>query len=659
MQKLWQFACRTLLVCPIRTKVIARPAFFMSDSSSSSSPAGSPPDSPAAASPTSAEIVLNHLRRGRNVFLTGGAGVGKTYTTREVLQTLERDQVFGIKCAPTGVAALQVLNGRTIHSCFRIPIKPQTSYEEFGERVGRRTASKVREPWVQGIINAQYVLIDEISMCSAHLLELLDIECRIIRRSPEPMGGLTILAVGDFLQLPPVYNTKTTQRPHPRQKLYCFNSPVWKALSFEIITLTKVYRQGDADFSRTLNLIRHGRTLCIGDVDRLRSRCLSSGEKIDPKAVRIMIKRTTVMAINTEKLAQLGRKMPMVHYNFPIQRGGDPDIVRAMESDIRENIYMASDHHFQTYCTGARVMQIMNNSSKGYVNGDRGTIVGFAEVPKSLRVISADPPCASIPFDWKDRSLHDSIPDTGGFNWWVPIVLFDRTGREMAMMPYMWTRKYETRPSVGQNKDDYCAWVVAFALCLSWACTVHKVQGCTLSGKVHIDCNLMDWVPAGFYVALSRATGLENVTFSNFTGRFKCNLEAREFYGRGCRDSIEGVCLFEDNDDGLNDEMDEAVRRGMRGEHEPIGVGLGKALDEHGDKNVNANSTSDEPPAPNPPHSSVPTLEEFRQEWSSTVEPMLDRLSQKYGRLVAPNKRRPELYGFLDNWAKRARRDTK
>jgi ATP-dependent DNA helicase PIF1 len=480
----------------------------------------------------SVDEVLNYLINKRNVFITGGAGVGKTYNTREFLNRAE-GLLQVIQCGTTGVSALNLPNGMTLHSAFALPVNEVPTVSEWVTQSRSTLFGARSNPYLSSIVNksisADVLLIDEISMCSAWLLEMLDIRLRVWRQVNAPFGGMNILFVGDFLQLSPVYNAKAKPPPHPRAQLYAFESPVWHIMNLIVVNLTHIYRQLNMEFSNLCNQLREGTTLSE------ENRCmLKSLNRIKPPqdAMRVMVKRDDVYKVNSKAIQDLPGEMvtipfPMAHY------GTNRDMKDSLKRDVKQNIYIPYHEHVQKFKKGARVMLIINykcgqddernpDDQVQYVNGDRGVVVGFQL--KSGPYVPSNKTLER--FIGSETHLLDKDPGI------VPVVRFDRTNQLVSVNPHNFERKITQRSKSNPLKHDVKehAQVLAIPLCLAWASTLQKVQGATICGKLHIDCALMNWIPASFYVALSRATDLDNVTFTGFHVEGKCYPKALMFY---------------------------------------------------------------------------------------------------------------------------------
>lgn len=183
-------------------------------------------------------VTIDELRLSKNVFLTGGAGVGKTTITREVIQAFEEDSKKVAKLASTGMAAT-LIGGQTLHSFFDLGIV--SSIEEL-EKNGKYEVKKKIKKLIHSM---DLVVIDEISMVSASLFEMIN-----LRLEQSDFKG-SLLVVGDFLQLPPVVRGNG-------EVMFAFESDAWKEFSFKMIELTHIYRTDDKKFIELLHHIRYG-----------------------------------------------------------------------------------------------------------------------------------------------------------------------------------------------------------------------------------------------------------------------------------------------------------------------------------------------------------------------------------------------------------------
>ena len=184
------------------------------------------------------DVTLEKLEQGQNVFLTGGAGVGKTTTTRSIIQSYENNAKKVAKLASTGMAAT-LIGGQTLHSFFDLGIA--SDMQELEKNAKLELKKKVKKL----IASMDLIVIDEISMVSDKLFELIE-----LRLKQAAFSG-SLLVVGDFLQLPPVVRGSS-------EVFYAFESLAWQNFAFEMVELTHIYRTDDKEFIELLHSVRFG-----------------------------------------------------------------------------------------------------------------------------------------------------------------------------------------------------------------------------------------------------------------------------------------------------------------------------------------------------------------------------------------------------------------
>jgi len=234
---------------------------------------------------------LTILKMGANVFLTGEPGSGKTHTINEFVSWLRASGVEPSVTAATGIAATHV-GGMTLHSWSGIGIAESLSQGDVD-----RIASK--EHIAKRIQKAKVLIIEEISMLSSATFEMADAVCREVRRNQEPFGGLTIVLVGDFFQLPPVSRNRDTA--------FAYTSKTWKALNLIPCYITEQYRQDDSTFLDVLSAIRSGEVEEVHHEELLR-RHTATGD-LPPDAPKLFSHNADVDRINATELAKLPGKM--------------------------------------------------------------------------------------------------------------------------------------------------------------------------------------------------------------------------------------------------------------------------------------------------------------------------------------------------------------
>lgn len=285
------------------------------------------------------EEALTRLSAGESLFLTGGAGTGKSQVFREFLRRNPQNPV--IRLASTGQAA-QLIEGQTVHAFFRLP-----------PAIHRPGQAEVPASLQSMLRRTRHILIDEISMLRIDVFQAVVDRLRACRRGPGPFGGYQLVVVGDFAQLPPVL-TDVERQPvahyYGRDALYAFQSEAWQGLGRA--ELTTLHRQSkDREFAVWLNKMRHGD---VPDLSLINARV---GAKI-PGAVQLVATNKAAQAINDRAMDRLPGAPVVVEGRA---RGAFSD----REMRVPRNLALKR---------GSRVILCANNQAEGYVNGSTGTL---------------------------------------------------------------------------------------------------------------------------------------------------------------------------------------------------------------------------------------------------------------------------------------------
>jgi ATP-dependent exoDNAse (exonuclease V) alpha subunit len=294
------------------------------------------------------------LKTGLNVFLTGEPGSGKTHTINRYVAWLRQRGVESAVTASTGIAATHI-GGMTIHAWSGIGIKRDVSDYDI-------ELIQSREKTARRIVEAKVLIIDEISMLDAATLESVDRVLRTLRRKPmqpeEPFGGVQVVFVGDFFQLPPVSKREATK--------FAFESPSWKEANPIICYLSEQHRQDDDDFLDLLGAMRHG-ALSAAHRARLNSRVGILSQKTI--ATRLYTHNENVDRINAESLAAIDAPTRV----FQMTSRGAKALVESLKAQCLSPERLELKE-------GAAVMFTRNNFDEGYVNGTLGTVTGFTDL---------------------------------------------------------------------------------------------------------------------------------------------------------------------------------------------------------------------------------------------------------------------------------------
>lgn len=393
---------------------------------------------------------------GRSVFLTGKAGTGKTTFLKYIAQsTLKRFVIL----APTGVAAINA-GGSTIHSFFQLPLCPYLPdvpelVTEYQTPEKYRSLRKERQKLIRTL---DLLIIDEISMVRADLLDAVDATLRRYRRNDLPFGGVQLLMIGDAQQLSPV--VKEHERPFMEKVYpspYFFYSKALQKLNYVTIELQKVHRQKDADFLELLNAVRENR-VTQSVLNALNSR-LNAYED-DGQTIRLTTHNAQSDSVNMRKLDELPGEARMFEAD--------------VEGDFPENNYPADN--VLALKEGAQVMFIRNDSEGEYYNGKLGKVVSI-----------------------KPNGTVEVEPADGGLPVWVNPV-------EWENIQYALDEEGKIVPSVfGKFRQ--------LPLRVAWAITIHKSQGLTFD-RVIIDASAA-FAFGQVYVALSRCRSLEGISLDS------------------------------------------------------------------------------------------------------------------------------------------------
>jgi len=289
------------------------------------------------------------LKTGANVYLTGEPGSGKTHTINELVAWLRASGIEPSVTAATGIAATHVA-GMTLHSWSGIGINESLSRADVD-----RIASK--EHVAKRIQKAKVLIIEEISMLSAMTLEMADAVCREVRRVDRPFGGLTVILVGDFFQLPPVSRA--------RDVAFSYTSKVWRDLNLITCYLTEQYRQDDTGFLSVLSAIRSGQVEDI-HYEQLRTRRILNGEKEFADTPKLFSHNADVDRINAGELAKLPGKV----MKFRMSAKGKDSLVEGLKRGCLSPEMLELKE-------GAAVMFTKNSPQGKFVNGTLGIVVNF------------------------------------------------------------------------------------------------------------------------------------------------------------------------------------------------------------------------------------------------------------------------------------------
>lgn len=297
------------------------------------------------------DTALKLLKAGENVFLTGSAGAGKTYTLNQYIQYLRVRQVPVAITASTGIAATH-MGGKTIHTWAGIGIKDDMTDHDLKNLKERKHIKDQLE-------NVQVLIIDEISMLHGKQLNLVNRVLKYFKGTDEPFGGIQIVVSGDFFQLPPVGKKEELNRDK-----FCFMSQAWVEAKFRVCYLSEQHRQGDDILTQILNAIR-AQTIQSEHIQALEQ---TYAQNIGDTFTRLYTHNANVDRINEQYLQQIQQPSQV----FTATKQGNTKILDMLLSSIRTSEELELKKQ-------AKVMFVKNNFDLGYINGSLGEVIDFVE----------------------------------------------------------------------------------------------------------------------------------------------------------------------------------------------------------------------------------------------------------------------------------------
>ena len=397
----------------------------------------------------------------RSIFLTGKAGTGKTTFLNEFVKKTKKKHIV---VAPTGIAAINA-GGVTIHSMFGLPLRtfiPTT--DRIDSNLGNNISDlmqhfKYRKDKLKLLREIEIIIIDEVSMLRADVLDMMDFSLRFVRRNQQKFGGVQMLFIGDLYQLPPVVRDEHFLGQYYKSPFF-FESYALKEMPLITIELTTVYRQTDEVFLDILNDIRDGAVSDI-DFETLNERYIPDFEPTDEAYVYLTSHNRMADEINQKKIAELK---------------GKPYFFKAdITGNFNENQY-PNEEELQLK-VGAQVMFIRNDASseKRYFNGK------LAEV-----------------MELNDKEI---------------TVLIDGDDEVLTIKKETWEQKRYGLDAEKNITEDVLGSFQQYPIRLAWAVTIHKSQGLTFD-RLIIDAG-KSFASGQVYVALSRCRTLEGIVLKS------------------------------------------------------------------------------------------------------------------------------------------------
>ena len=399
----------------------------------------------------------------RNIFLTGKAGTGKTTFLNNFVKKTHKKHIV---VAPTGIAAINA-GGVTIHSMFGFPLR---TFIPTLDRIDGNLAMNIqdlmqhfryRKDKLKLLREVEIIIIDEVSMLRADVLDMMDFSLRHIRRNPNKFGGVQMLFIGDLYQLPPVVRDENEYiMKKYYQSPFFFDAFALKETNLLTIELTEVFRQKDEEFLEILNEIRDG-NLSKEHYEKLHERYIPDFEPKEESYVYLSSHNKISDDINAKKLNELGGKSYFYKAN--------------VVGDFRDNQF--PNEETLELKIGAQIMFIRNDATqeKKYFNGKLAEVVDLDE---------------------------DEI--------WVRI---DGDDEDYKLKKEIWEQKKYTLDTEKNIKEEVLGSFEQYPIRLAWAVTIHKSQGLTFD-RLMIDAG-KSFASGQVYVALSRCRTLEGIVLKS------------------------------------------------------------------------------------------------------------------------------------------------
>jgi len=440
------------------------------------------------------KYAFDKYKNGDNIFLTGPGGTGKTRLIQYFIQySKSKEHKFQV-CAMTGCAAILLnCNARTIHSWSGIKLAKGPKSTVINSVINNRNA-------VRNWKKAHILILDEVSMLSKKIFEIIEEIARIVKKNHLPFGGMQVIFSGDFCQLPPVGNYG-----EPDTSNFCFESPIWHNLfpNQNCVHLKTIFRQTDSTYTNILHGIRIG--VLSQDNCNILKKCV--GKTFDTEKHNGCV---------PTKLFPLRSKADYVNKIMFSKLSGDDHVFNVVKK-TDNNIYVENSKPIPL-----AIIQSSNKLTAQQLDFELNNLINNTPCVQSLHLKIGAAVMCTVNLDMDNSICNGSqgiiIDIYHNKEYFIPVVRFSN-GIIKHIHPHYWQSDDFPTVSIGQ-----------YPLCLAWALTIHKIQGATLQ-LAEIDVGNSVFEYGQTYVALSRVQSLEGLYLSAFEpDKIEINPNVAAFY---------------------------------------------------------------------------------------------------------------------------------
>lgn len=428
------------------------------------------------------EAVFNNFKQKENIFMTGPGGSGKSFLIKLIYDWCKKNNKDAQVCALTGCAAILLqCRAKTVHSWAGIGM----ASGEAIDIVARVANNKFKK---KNWMFTDVLIIDEVSMMSAKLLNILDAIGKKVRKNDRPFGGIQLLFSGDFYQLPPVGDNEDIE-----SRQFCFESPLWNTIFHKEISLKKIFRQSDQTYAAILNQIREGKLFKSG-FNQLQSRLIECKDELI-KPTKLMPRRIDVNKINENEMNKL---------------------------ETEEKTYQMKIAERNLFNINTEQQEKLANISPQQIDYELESLKSSVMTDENIKLKIGSQVMCVINLDTESDNpiINGSCGIVIGFNNEFPIVKFQN--KQTRTIDYhVWESEHIKGIGIKQ-----------IPLILAWAITIHKAQGATLElAEIDIGSGIFECGQS--YVALSRVKDINGLYLTAFNPqKIKVSKKVKDYYNR-------------------------------------------------------------------------------------------------------------------------------